>query len=153
MRFFWTVVLAALLLFVVYVVVGAIVDGYLGGDMVPDRFVPDAWAAPNSWSEWRDITIVFLGVLMVLAVLLTIVLLVALIILALTARSVLKNHAVPALDSLKETLDNVKGTVEFAGETAVSPIIRVYSIVTGVRSGVAAVTNLPRFISRRRGKR
>lgn len=153
MRFFWTVVLAALLLFVLYVVAGAIVDGYLGGNMIPDRFVPDSWAAPDSWSEWRDIMIVLVGVLAVLSVLLTIVLLVVLIVLALTARSVLKNHAAPALDSLKETLDNVKGTVEFAGETAVSPIIRVYSIVSGIRSGVAAVTKLPRFISRRRGKR
>lgn len=152
MRFVWTVILAALLIFVVYVAVGAIVDGYLDGNMIPDRFVPDSWAAPDSWSEWRDIVIVFVGLLVLISVLLTIVLLIVLIVLALTARSVLKNHAVPALDSLKETLDNVKGTVEFAGETAVAPIIRVYSIVSGVRSGVSAVTNLPRFISRRRGK-
>jgi hypothetical protein len=59
------------------------------------------------------------------------------------------NHAAPALDSLKESLDNVKGTAEFAGETVVSPIIRVYSVVRGVRSGIGAVGGLPDRIRRR----
>ena len=59
MRFLGTVVSAAILIVLAYLFVGWMVDGYFGGNIVPDRLVPDAWAAPNSWSEWRDILIVF----------------------------------------------------------------------------------------------
>ena len=58
-----------------------------------------------------------------------------------------------ALDSLKASLDNVRGTAEFAGETVASPIIRTYAVVKGVRTGLGAITNLPGRISGRRKKR
>ena len=143
-----TVFAAAILIVVIVAAVGAIVDGYLGGRMVPDRMEPDAWAAPDSWSEWRDITIVVIGFLTAFALFLTIVLLMALVVLAVTARRVLKNNLGPALDSLRDTLDNVRGTTEFAGETVVTPIIRVYSVVRGVRSGLGAIKNAPKFMRR-----
>ena len=59
MRFIGTVLAAAILIVLTYLFVGWMVDGYFGGNIVPDRLVPDQWAAPNSWSEWRDILIVF----------------------------------------------------------------------------------------------
>lgn len=150
MRFVLTVVSAAILLFVVYVVVGGIVDGYFGGNMVPNGAVPDSWAAPDSWSEWRDIFIVFMGFWWALAGLILCVLLAALVFLVLTVRRLVKNNVAPAVDSLKETLDNVKGTGEFVSETAVAPIVRVYSVVRGVRSGVSTVKNLPNRIRNRK---
>ncbi len=55
MRFVMTVISAAILLFLLYLVIGGIADGYFGADIVPDKAVPDAWAAPDSLSEWRDI--------------------------------------------------------------------------------------------------
>ena len=154
MRFVVTVVCAAILLFVLYLFVGVIVDGYLGGNIVPDRAVPESWAAPNSWPEWRDVIIVALGLLWLLAGMLTIVLLAVLILVAFAFRRLLKENAAPALDSLKDSLDNLRGTTEFVGETAVSPIIRMYSVVKGVRAGVGAVTHLPdRVRHRKKGKR
>ncbi|MBE7518612.1 MAG: hypothetical protein HS107_05140 [Thermoflexaceae bacterium] len=154
MRFVVTVVSAAILLFFIYLVVGAVADGYLGGDIVPDRAVPEAWAGPDSWSEWRDIVIVFMGLFWVLAGLLAAVLIIVLILLAVTLRRVLRENAAPAIDSLKDTIDSVRGTTEFVGETAVSPIIRAYSVVKGVRSGVSAVTNLSnRVRGRKKGKK
>ncbi len=154
MRFITTVVLAALLLFMIYLTVGWIVDGYLGGNIVPNRAVPDSWAAPNSWSQWRDIFIVFMALFWMMAGLLTVVLIVVLILLALAARRVVRENVGPAVDSLKDSLDNIRGTTEFAGETVVSPIIRVYSVVRGVRSGVRAVGNLPsRIRGRKKGKK
>lgn len=154
MRFLFTVVLAALLLFMLYLLAGFIVDGYLGGNIVPDSAVPDSWAAPDSWADWRDIVIITLGIFWIVAGMLTVVLLVALIILVLTLRHVLKENAAPALDSLKDSLDNLRGTTEFLGETAVSPVIRVYAVAKGVRSGVGAITHLPdRIRRRRRGKK
>ncbi|HET7737198.1 MAG TPA: hypothetical protein VFK32_01355, partial [Tepidiformaceae bacterium] len=61
MRFLSTVIGGAIFLFLLYIGVGGIVDGYFGGDIVPDRAVPDSWSAPDSWSEWRDILFVLTG--------------------------------------------------------------------------------------------
>jgi hypothetical protein len=83
-----------------------------------------------------------------------VVLVVALIFLVGITRKVVKENAAPALDSLRQSIDNVRGTTEFAGETVASPIIRVYSVFKGVRTGVSAVTNLPtRVKGRRKGKK
>lgn len=154
MRFITTVVSAALLLFIIYLIAGWIVDGYFGGNIVPNGAVPDSWAAPNSWSQWRDILIVFMAAFWMMAGLLTVVLIIVLILLALAARRVMRENVAPAVDSLKDSLDNIRGTTEFAGETVVSPIIRVYSVVRGVRSGVRAVGNLPsRIRGRKKGKK
>ena len=143
MRFVLTVVSAAVLLFLIYVFTGWMVDGYFGGNIVPDRAVPDQWAAPNSWSTWRDILIVLMAMFWMVAGVMTIALVIALIFLVRVVRKLLRENAAPAIDSLKLTIDNVRGTAEFAGESIVSPIIRVYSIFSGVRSGLHAVTNLP----------
>jgi hypothetical protein len=149
-RFALTVVLAAILLFVAYVFIGAIVDGYLGGNMIPNGAVPDSWAAPNSWAEWRDIVLVWLGLWFAFAAFLLCVLLAALVFLVFTIRRLVKDNAAPAIDSLRGTLDQVKGTTEFVGESAVAPIVRVYSIVRGVRSGVSSLKAVPDRVKNRR---
>lgn len=141
-------VAVALLIVFAWAFIGWIVDGYLGGNMIPDSAVPDNWAAPDSWSEWRDITIVIIGALGVVAMLLTIVLLMALVVLVVTARGILKDNLRPAIDSLRDSLDNLRGTTEFAGETVVTPIIRIYSVIRGVRGGLSAIRHAPRFMRR-----
>lgn len=154
MRFIGTVVLAALLIFLIYLVVGWIVDGYFDGNIVPNGAVPDSWAAPNSWSEWRDILLVFTLFFFMFAGVLLIALMVALLFLVMLVRRILRENAAPAIDSLRTSLDNIRGTTEFAGETVVSPIIRTYAVVKGVRRGIGAVTNLPgRVRGRRKGKK
>ncbi len=150
MRFLLTVVSAAILLFIIYLVTGWIVDGYLGGNIVPNRAVPDSWAAPNTWSNWRDVFIVFMAAFWMLAGIATLILVVALIFLVGLLRKLLRENAAPAIDSLKLAIDSARGTVEFAGEQVVSPIIRVYSIFSGARSGLQAVTNLPNRIRGRK---
>ncbi|MFQ5381036.1 MAG: hypothetical protein ACE5EF_05375 [Dehalococcoidia bacterium] len=154
MRFLLTVVSAAILIFIIYLVIGTIVDGYFGGNIVPNSAEPEAWAAPDSWSEWRDIFLVLAAVAWVLAGLVTVALMVALVMLVVAVRRVLNENAAPAIDSLRGTLDNARGTSEFVGESVVSPIIRIYSIFSGVRSGLQTVTSLPKRVrSRRRGKK
>jgi len=154
MRFFSTVVMAALLLLALYLLVAGIAS-YFGGHLVPDGAVPNSWAPPSSWAEWRDILIVFTAIFWVVGGILTIVVMGALVVLILLLRRVVKENAVPALDSLKESLDNVRGTTEFAGETIASPLIRTYAVVKGVRTGIGAITHLPDRIKGRRkqGKR
>ncbi len=135
---------------------GGVLDGYFGTSLFPPELEPDSWSAPDSWSEWRDIMIVLMGFFWALALLFLAVLMAVLVFLALTLRRILKDNAVPALDSLKGALDNVKGTAEFTGETIASPIIRVYSVVAGVRSGIGAIGNLPGRIrgqNKRRGRK
>ena len=141
-RFFLTVVLAALLIVAVYLVVAVLVDGYFGGNVFPNEAEPDTWSAPDSWSEWRDIAVVGFGALAAVAGVLLCILLAVLIGTALSVRRVVNEKAAPLLDSTRELVDEVKGTAEFVGESAVSPIIRVYSVVSGVRKGLDALGSL-----------
>ena len=152
MRSIATVVAAAILLFLCYVVLAVLVDGYWGGNIWPNDLEPKSWAAPDSWSEWRDITIVALGFFFVIAGILTVALLAALVYLIFAIRRILQENVAPAVDSARATLDNLRGTTEFVGETAVSPIIRTVSVIRGVRSGITAVTSLPDRIKGNRKK-
>lgn len=153
MRFFWTVVSAAILIVALWLFAALFLQGYFGlVTMVPNGLLPDSWSPPSTWATWRDIVIVFTAGFWLLGGLLFVALMVVLIVLALVARRVLVEHAAPALDSLKESLDNVKGTTEFAGETVVSPIIKAYSVVSGVRGGISALGNLPGRIRGRKKK-
>ncbi len=142
MRFVLTVVLAALLIVVAYLGVSWFVDGYWGGNIYPNDAEPDTWSAPDSWSEWRDIVIVFGGFFFALAGIFLCVLLGVAIYLLVTIRRLLRDNLAPALDSARDLADEVRGTTEFVSETAVAPIIRVYSIVSGVRRGVSTVGGL-----------
>lgn len=151
MRFIRTIVLAALLLFVLYLIVSGIA-AYFGGHFVPDAAVPNSWQAPNRWGTWRDILIVFTAVFWLIGGVLLIALMIALLVVAFLVRRILRDNAVPAIDSLKDSLDNLRGTTEFAGETVASPLIRTYAVVKGVRSGLGAITNLPDRIKGRKKK-
>ena len=142
MRFTLAVVLAALLIVIMYLVLSWFVDGYFGGNVFPDNWGPDAWVAPDSWNEWRDIVIVIGGLFFALAGLLLCVLLLVLIYLALSLRRMLSENVAPAIDSARDLVDEVRGTTEFVGETTVSPIIRVYSIIAGIRRGLGTVGSI-----------
>lgn len=144
-----TVLLAALLLFFAYLVLGWFVDGYFDGNIVPDGAVPDSWSPPDTWADWRDVVIVLTGFFWMLAGIVLVAVLVALFFLVVMVRRLLRDNVAPAVDSLKASLDNVRGTTEFAGETVVSPLIRVYAVVRGVRTGVSALGNLPNAIRAR----
>jgi len=147
-----TVVLAAVLLVFVYLVLGWFVDGYFGGNIVPDGATPDSWVAPDSWSEWRDIFIVLSAGFIFLAAAAWLAAGVAAFLLFLVVRRAMKENVAPAVDSLRSSLDNIRGTTEFAGETVVSPLIRVYAGVRGVRAALGAVTSVGDRIRGRKQK-
>ena len=152
MRFIGIVLLAAIVLGLAMLGVNGILS-YWDTDFIPGEAFPDAWTGPDSWSEWRDIVIVFTALFWLLAGIVFVAVAIALFLLISVTRKVMKENAVPAIDSLKASLDNVKGTTEFAGETVASPIIRVYSVFKGVRTGLGAVTSVgDRIKSRKRGK-
>ena len=99
----------------------------------------------------HELSFISLGLL---AGLVLTILFAVLVFLALLVRRILKENAVPAIDSVKASLDNIRGTTEFAGETVASPIIRTYAVVKGVRAGLGAVTILPgRIKGRKKGRK
>ena len=152
MRFIVTVFSALILGFLLWMGLAGILS-YWGVHAVPTGAVPDSWRHPDSWSEWRDIVIVFTAVFWFIGGILLCALMIAALVLVFLARKVLKENAAPALDSLKLSIDNVRGTAEFAVETLASPFIRVYSVFKGVRTGISAVTNLPDRVKRRKHKK
>lgn len=153
MRFVTIVLAAAVVLGLLILFVNGILS-YWDNDFIDGGAFPNAWTGPDSWSEWRDIVIVLTAFWFMLAGLLSVVLVVLLIMLAVVARKVVRDNAAPALDSLRQSLDNVRGTTEFAGETVASPIIRVYSVFKGVRTGLGAVTNIgDRVKGRKKGRK
>lgn len=153
MRFVLWLLSGALVLALIYLLASWFVDGYFGGNIWPDDWGADSWAAPDSWSEWRDIVIVLSAGFFVIGGIVFVAAMIALLFLIAMARKVMRDNAAPALDSLRQSIDNVKGTTEFAGETIASPIIRVYAVAKGVRSGIGAVTSLPNRVKGRRKKK
>ena len=149
MRFVLTVVSMLVLAFLLWMGVAGILS-YWDVRAVPAGAVPDSWTGPDSWSEWRDIVIVFTAIFWLLSGILMVALVIALILLAGITRKVMKDNAAPALDSLRQSIDNIRGTTEFAGETVASPIIRVYSVFKGVRTGLSAVGGIGDRVKRRK---
>lgn len=92
---------------------------------------------PLNLQEWRDVIIIAAGAMMILMLLavfiFTVVLGLATRSLLSTVQTLLKGEVTPLLDAARQTLQQVRGTTAFIGETAVSPIIRVYGIVAGAR--------------------
>ena len=151
MRFVSIVLAAAVVLGLLILLANGILS-YWNNDFIAGGAFPDAWTGPDTWSEWRDIVIVMSFFFFLLAGLLSVALVIVLIALALLLRKILKDNAAPAIDSLRQSLDNVRGTTEFAGETIAAPILRVYSVFHGVRSGLGAVTGLGDRIKGRKKK-
>ena len=98
--------------------------------------------------ELRDLIIVIVGSLSIvfLFVLLiaTVVLAVAARMLIVTANGVLKTEVTPLLQAARQTVDNVRGTATFVADAAVSPIIRVYSVFSGIVRFLSVLAGLGR---------
>ncbi len=60
----------------------------------------------------------------------------------LRTRRILKNNVQPALADVRETTASVRGTVSFISDTAVKPVVRVYSVYAGARRFVTVFVRL-----------
>jgi len=104
--------------------------------------------------DLRDLIIVIFGILGIIVLLVT---LVVVVVVGLAARGligvtrgVVSTQLSPTLDSARQTVDDIRGTTAFIADTTVSPIIRVYAFVGGVRRGLASLLGLT--LRRRRRK-
>jgi hypothetical protein len=96
--------------------------------------------------EFRDIVVIVWGILSIL-LLATVAL--TIFVLGLSIRRLIKDVRAlmdegvrPVLDSARETVDNVGDTTRFVGDKVVSPIIRLMSIVSGIRRGLGIISGL-----------
>lgn len=107
-----------------------------------------------SLEELRDVIIIAAGALTILVLLaifvITIVVGLAARTLLRTVQTLLKGEVTPLLDSARQTLDNVRGTTAFIGQTAVSPIIRVYGLYAGAKRMLGVLGGLAGRRNRRR---
>jgi hypothetical protein len=96
--------------------------------------------------ELRDLIIIIFGItgIVMLFVALVVTLVVGLATRSLigTVQTLLRGEVTPILDSARQTLDNARGTTTFVANTTVSPIIRAYGVVAGVRRVVGVLTGL-----------
>lgn len=64
-------------------------------------------------------------------------------------KGTVRNNVQPTLETVRETMDNVRGAATFISDTAVSPIIRIYSLWAGLRRFLAVFFGFLRRVRRR----
>ncbi len=96
----------------------------------------------------RDLIIIISGCLfalvMIVSLIFVIVLGVAIAGLVGVTKGVMREQLSPTLDSARHVVDDVRGTTAFIADTTVSPIIRIYGLITGLRRGAAALAGFGR---------
>lgn len=84
----------------------------------------------SALEKFRDIMIVYLGLLWVIVVLLLAILVGVLVWVAL----MIKDRVIPLLETTKDAVTRVKGTAEFMSEEVASPVISFYGTVAKARA-------------------
>jgi hypothetical protein len=99
-------------------------------------------------SEWRDVAVIaysFAGFFAFLFIFLfTIVIGWTTWRLLRTSQRMLKDNVQPTLESVRQTSDSVRGTVQFVSDNAITPVVKTYGTVAGVRQFVVVLTRLGR---------
>ena len=102
--------------------------------------------SPLFVATFRDWVIIVMGIAIAAFFLLA---LVATVVLGLLARALLKkslalidDNVKPLLGTAKQTADSVKGTAGFVSQAAVTPIVRTYGVVAGVRRAASVLAGL-----------
>jgi uncharacterized protein (DUF697 family) len=55
-------------------------------------------------------------------------------------RKILKENVQPATANVRETTQNIKGTVSYISDNAVKPVVKVYGVAAGARQFVKVVS-------------
>ena len=102
--------------------------------------------SPLFVATFRDWVVIFMGIAVaaffVVALVMTIVLgLLGRIVLRKTS-ALLDESVKPLLGSAKQSADNIKGTTAYVSNAAVTPIVRTYGVVAGVRRAAGVIAGL-----------
>jgi hypothetical protein len=57
-------------------------------------------------------------------------------------RGMLDESVKPALASVKDAADTVRGTTEFVGRTAVAPVVKVYGTAAGIKKALSVLSGI-----------
>ncbi len=99
-----------------------------------------------SLSDVRDVIIIIYGIIGIIffAVAVVVALLVGFSAKSLFSyvKGLLNDDVKPALGSIKEAADTVRGTTDFVGRTAVAPVVKAYGAVAGVKKGLSVLGGL-----------
>jgi hypothetical protein len=99
-----------------------------------------------SLADLRDVVVVIYGILGIIFFFVAIVMIVAI---SLTVKGLIKNvnallndSVKPALSSVQDVANTVRGTTDFVGRTTVAPIAKVYGMFSGVKKGASVLSGL-----------
>src|SRR3954471_2469650 len=99
-----------------------------------------------SLADFRDVIVIVYGILGIIFFFVAIVMIVAV---GLTVKGLIKNVNVmlndsvkPALASVQDVANTVRGTTDFVGRTTVAPIAKVYGMFSGVKKGASVLSGL-----------
>ena len=97
-------------------------------------------------ATFRDWVIIFAGIAIgaffVVSVIITIVLGMLVRSLLSKTSSLIDDNVKPLLGSAKDTADHAKGTAAYVSSAAVTPIVRTYGVIAGVRRAVGVIAGL-----------
>jgi len=106
----------------------------------------ESLASPLFVATFRDWVIIFAGIAIgaffVVGVVITLVIGLLLRSLLKKTSALLDDNVKPLLGSAKDTADHVKGTATFVSNAAVTPIVRTYGVVAGVRRAAGVLAGL-----------
>lgn len=112
--------------------------------------------APLFVATFRDWVIIFMGIAVaaffVVALVITIVLGLLLRTLLRKTSALLDDNVKPLLGTAKDTADHVKGTTTYMSRAAVTPIVRTYGVVAGVRRAAGVLGGLTGASTDKRAK-
>ncbi len=99
-----------------------------------------------SLADIRDVFIIIYGILGIIlfaiAIVVTVVLGFSVKSLIKTVKEMLDQDVKPAVASVREAADTVRGTTDFVGRTAVQPIAKAYGAFAGVKRGMTVLAAL-----------
>ena len=96
-----------------------------------------------SLADMRDIVVIVWGIIS--AIFFFVAIVVALVIgfsvkgLMNKVNALLDENVKPTLGSVKEAAETVRGTTEFVGKTAVTPVVKAYGTVAGIKKGLGVL--------------
>ena len=61
-----------------------------------------------------------------------------------TLNSMLDESVRPAVTSIRDAAETIRGTTEFVGKTAITPIVKTYGAFAGLRKGLGVISGLSR---------
>ena len=97
----------------------------------------------NTLGDLRDIVVIVWGIISAIFFLVGIV--VAVVVgfsvkgLLKKVQSLLDEDVKPTLGSVKEAAETVRGTTEFVGKTAITPVVKAYGTMAGVKKGLSVL--------------